>query len=277
MRTAIAFCLFALGAGVAGAQDSEKPRLFVLDLKAEAGVTESQARMLNELMLAELQRTGKFEIFGQADMASMFEVGKTRDLVGCDDIACVAELGGAVGADLTLVGSVGALGSLFVVSLKVINTREVKVVGRWSDTVSGEPAVLVAKIKAGVTAVFASVKEAQPKPTPAPVAAAPVATPAPAAAAPTPKPTPPPASTPPDAPPSAIEPPPAHVTAPPEAEEEGTPVYKSWWLWTAVGVVVAGGVAAAVIVATQSGGPGGEPSNDPYDIAVHVSAELPQP
>ena len=31
-----------------------------------------------------------------------------------------------------------------------------------------------------------------------------------------------------------------------------TPVYKKWWLWTAVGVVVAGAVVAGVVVGTQS-------------------------
>jgi len=42
-------------------------------------------------------------------------------------------------------------------------------------------------------------------------------------------------------------------------EEEGeqqqvTPWYQSWWFWTAVGVVVAGGVTGGVLAATMSGG-----------------------
>ena len=38
--------------------------------------------------------------------------------------------------------------------------------------------------------------------------------------------------------------------APAENEKDGKekkPVYKEWWLWTVVGVVVAGGVAAGVV------------------------------
>jgi hypothetical protein len=30
-----------------------------------------------------------------------------------------------------------------------------------------------------------------------------------------------------------------------------TPLYKKWWLWTIVGVVVAGGVVAGAVVGTQ--------------------------
>lgn len=39
-----------------------------------------------------------------------------------------------------------------------------------------------------------------------------------------------------------------------------TPIYKKWWLWTAVGVVVAGGVATAVALSTR---PSGSWSNAP--------------
>jgi tetratricopeptide (TPR) repeat protein len=41
------------------------------------------------------------------------------------------------------------------------------------------------------------------------------------------------------------------ATAPP-AESE--PIYKKWWLWTAVGVVVVGGVVAAVALSSKGGG-----------------------
>ena len=43
--------------------------------------------------------------------------------------------------------------------------------------------------------------------------------------------------------------------------EAGTPVYKSWWLWTIVGAVVAGGVTAAVL-ATQEPDPVNAPESD---------------
>jgi hypothetical protein len=57
-------------------------------------------------------------------------------------------------------------------------------------------------------------------------------------------------------PPVVLTPPPATSSAPAAplataapARAERTPVYKKWWLWTIVGGVVAGGVAAGVAVA----------------------------
>lgn len=40
----------------------------------------------------------------------------------------------------------------------------------------------------------------------------------------------------------------------PDRAQRPTPIYKKWWLWTAVGVVVAGSVAVAVVLATQPSG-----------------------
>jgi hypothetical protein len=38
-------------------------------------------------------------------------------------------------------------------------------------------------------------------------------------------------------------------------EEEGPAFYETWWFWTIVGVVVAGGVVAGVVAGTSGGGP----------------------
>jgi hypothetical protein len=46
------------------------------------------------------------------------------------------------------------------------------------------------------------------------------------------------------------EPPPAQIVTAPVPEEP--PVYKRWWFWTAVGVAVAGGVAAALLLRPSS-------------------------
>ena len=66
-------------------------------------------------------------------------------------------------------------------------------------------------------------------------------------------------------PPWPETPPPAIVqTAPPPKR---TPVYKKWWLWTAVGGVVAAGLAVGLGVGlTQS--PSGTPANT-YDVHLH--------
>ena len=54
------------------------------------------------------------------------------------------------------------------------------------------------------------------------------------------------AAAPPAAPPPTENPPAAMLTSAPQPAEESHPIYTRWWFWTAVGVVVVGGVVAAV-------------------------------
>jgi hypothetical protein len=46
---------------------------------------------------------------------------------------------------------------------------------------------------------------------------------------------------------------PLQISQTPPAVPESAPVYKRWWFWSGVGVVVAGGVVAAVLLSTRSG------------------------
>jgi tetratricopeptide (TPR) repeat protein len=54
------------------------------------------------------------------------------------------------------------------------------------------------------------------------------------------------------------------------AAEHKTPVYKKWWLWTIVGVVVAGGVVTAAVLATRPGNWANEPTVGPGAAAALV-------
>jgi len=211
------------GAEVAATEEVELPRLFVVDLRAESGVDPSHVRLLNEIMLGEVQRIERFEVFGEADLKSMVEMEQSKQLMGCEsDVSCLAEIGGALGADLSLSGAIGALGDLYVLSLKIISNRQTRVVGRWSETVEGEPSVMVESIKGGVAEVVAGALGLDPN----------------------------------------------VLRATPKVEEP-TPIYKTWWLWTVVGVVAAG-TGAAIAVGVATGG-----SSSPSTVIVNATLPLP--
>lgn len=80
-------------------------------------------------------------------------------------------------------------------------------------------------------------EHAKPKAPPPPAATEP----APSTAAPAPK------------PPDVKTPEPAPLTAPPPTAvtKRETPVYKKWWIWTIVGVVVAGGAVTTAVLLTR--------------------------
>ena len=235
----------AKGWGASPADAGKRPRLFVLSLRAEQGVSDSSVRLLNEILLSAVQETGRFDAYGESDIVAMVEAEEAKQLAGCDDVMCLAEIGGALGADLSVLGSVGALGDAYVVSLKVIDSRKATVVGRWSSSVQGDPAVLIESVRRGWASIMAQM--------PPSLGGGAVV----------------------DAGPS--RPPPgdpvqeAMVVSEEVSDDES--VVRKWWFWTLVGGGVAAAVAAGVVagvVTSQQGGAGG-----PLDL--QVAARLPVP
>lgn len=100
----------------------------VMDLKAE-GVPPSVANTIAGLVVSELRRLGLFQVTSMADVRSLIQFQTDRRMAGCAaDVACVAEIGGALGVAYTVAGTVGKLGELHVVDLTLTDIRRAKVV-----------------------------------------------------------------------------------------------------------------------------------------------------
>src|SRR5688572_256451 len=65
-------------------------------------------------------------------MKDMLDAEQQKMLLGCDKESCMAEIAGAMGAERLVAGSVGALGAMFVVTLKLIDTKSAQVASRAS-------------------------------------------------------------------------------------------------------------------------------------------------
>ena len=249
-RTVIAVCCVSTSVASAPvcAATAERPRLLVADLKAEQGINESVVRMLSELLTTELQSTGRWEVVGESDVRAVLNVEARRQVAGCSDLACISEVSGALGAELVLVGSIGTLDALYLVNLKLVNSRKVVVEARWSNTVSGEQSALVAALRSAVADLVRQAGGEQESP------AAPTAAAAPATAAP-------------GVPGAAELTAPAPGPLPALAVSGPRPVYRRWWFWTAVGAVVAAGVVATLLLT----------SGEDERGALGLTVELPAP
>ena len=61
---------------------AEKPALLVMDMRAEAGVSESAARLLNELIIGEYETTGRYRVLGGSDLRTLLTNEQPRDPQG---------------------------------------------------------------------------------------------------------------------------------------------------------------------------------------------------
>jgi hypothetical protein len=133
-------------AGDAGVPGVVKQRLAVLELKAE-GASPELAQTLSQVVAEQAGKTPGFDAISQAEISTMLNVQKQKQLLGCADESCLAEIGGALGAKMVLNGTLGKLGDSYVLSLQLLDTHKGKIQARESRTVSGSLEVLVGAAK----------------------------------------------------------------------------------------------------------------------------------
>jgi hypothetical protein len=137
--------LFLLAGGTEP-QAAPKQRLAVLELKPE-GASPELASTLSQVVAEQAGKTPGFEAISQAEIAALLNVQKQKQLLGCADESCLAEIGGALGAKLVLNGTLGKLGDSYVLSLQLLDTHKGKIQARESRTINGSLEALVAGAK----------------------------------------------------------------------------------------------------------------------------------
>lgn len=111
-----------------------KVKLAVMDLKP-LGVEATIASTYTELLASEINETGLFTVISRADIKSMLDFEEDRRLVGCTaDAACMAEIGGALGVEYVVSGSVGLLGGKHMLNLQLLDINRAKVESRVKRT-----------------------------------------------------------------------------------------------------------------------------------------------
>jgi hypothetical protein len=125
------FALLVLVPCVAVAQ--ERPKAALMPLAAK-NLAKETVEILDLLLAAELDKAGRWQLIGVSDINAMIGLEKMKQAAGCDDVACAAELGGALGVDVLISGTAGKLGDELVVQLTLIDIKASKVLRRGHAT-----------------------------------------------------------------------------------------------------------------------------------------------
>jgi hypothetical protein len=76
-------------------------------------------------------------VLTQSDVAALLGAERTRQMMGCSDSGCFAELGGALGADRVVHGSIGRVGGSLVVNLSALDPRRAVTAASVSERLRG--------------------------------------------------------------------------------------------------------------------------------------------
>lgn len=116
-----------------------KEKIVVLTkLQGDTGATPTiHPDMLEDHVMASLQKKSRFQPIGRTDLDTLIDFEKQKELLGCDGVVCMAEIGGALGADWLLANTVTPLENGWSVTLKLISAKDVNVGARASQLVEG--------------------------------------------------------------------------------------------------------------------------------------------
>lgn len=153
------FALLIAGSYLAASTAIAAPRetresMIVMDLVAERGFDEGLQRLLNELILTEFTRAGLLQVTGGSDLQALISNEEKKALLGCDDATCLAEIGGALGANYLTVASVGRIGDFYLLNMKVIAAGSAEVAARTSKQVEGKENALVTAVREAVAEII---------------------------------------------------------------------------------------------------------------------------
>jgi TolB-like protein len=151
-RLAVGLLLVGVLPAFADAPSAPPPRVKVAILEIRPlGTEQVKADLLSEIALTEAYGIGGIDVIGRSDIASMLGFEQQKKVLGCaDDPSCIAEIGGALGTEYLLVGSLGRLGNLFRIDLKLVETRKAQVRGRFGESIEAREEALAASVQRGV-------------------------------------------------------------------------------------------------------------------------------
>jgi len=142
IRPVVAF--FLVMSATHGVEAAERPKLAVLDMEAQ-GVEKATADTVTDIVTVSLKKLGVFDVISRADIQQMLNFEESKQLVGCTSSSnCIAEIGGALGVARVVTGSVGKLGTSYVLNLSLLDTKTAKVIERETREAKSQEALVQA-------------------------------------------------------------------------------------------------------------------------------------
>ncbi len=109
-------------------------KVAAMDVQARAGVTPGLAQVVTDAVVADLRKGAPgLTIIASEDVRNVLGFQRQKEQLGCEDAACLAEIGGALGVDELVVGSLARLGTSYILDLRLIDARRARVIAETDE------------------------------------------------------------------------------------------------------------------------------------------------
>jgi hypothetical protein len=153
----------------AGAATASKDQqtILVLDLTVGPEISPDLPRTLSEQLTVLVRvRNPQFRVLGMTDVREMIALEAQKARLNCQEVSCLAEIGGALGAREVVNGSLARIGGNFIVTLKRVNAKQARVLADATKQVPRDrEGDLIDALRAEVAQLFPNQASAAPRTT----------------------------------------------------------------------------------------------------------------
>ncbi|HEX4619928.1 MAG TPA: DUF4962 domain-containing protein, partial [Myxococcaceae bacterium] len=114
-----------------------RTKVAVLALEAGPGVDPKVAELVSQTFVATIQQRRGFQVMSSKDIETALGFERQKALLGCTDGSCLAELGGALGVDYLVKGSLGHIGGSLLFNADALNMHTNLIEQRYSQRLKG--------------------------------------------------------------------------------------------------------------------------------------------
>lgn len=122
-----------------GSASASQKNYAILNIKCGAGVTEPDGDLISDRLRAEIFNTGNASVMERNQMQDILkEQGFQQSGATCTDEDCLVKMGQMLGVHFLVAGSLGKLGSMYMVNMRTIDVQTGKIVRAVSVDVKGD-------------------------------------------------------------------------------------------------------------------------------------------
>jgi hypothetical protein len=111
-------------------------KTLVMPFAAKRTVDPGLASTMTDVALTTFSAAKNREVLGQNDITAALDLEADKQVLGCDDSGCLAEIASAMDVDSLITGSIDQVGENYLVILTELDARSVKQVARIQGTSS---------------------------------------------------------------------------------------------------------------------------------------------
>jgi hypothetical protein len=118
-------------------EPAKKMNFAVIGVKSGEGVSSGEAEIIADRLRIELFNTGMVTMMERDQMQNILNEQGFQQSGACTDDACMVEIGQLLGVERLISGSIGKLGSMFLLNFRTIDVQTAKIIMVVSQDISG--------------------------------------------------------------------------------------------------------------------------------------------